>query len=138
MRGFLSEVYKRNALEAAGFVPDFVQENHLLSQRTGTVRSFHFPDTSLAMDKLVRMVRARIFDVAVDLRRSSPTFGRHIAAELSAENRRPLLIPRALPTACARPSPIPRLSTRPPTMRVIVTGGAGFIGSALIPQDIKP
>ena len=93
-RGFFSEVYKRNELEAAGLFLDIVQENHSLSERVGTVRGLHFQIPPFAQDKLIRVVRGRIMDVAVDIRKCSPTYGRHVMVELSADNWQQLLVPK--------------------------------------------
>ena len=92
-RGFFSEVYNKQALAAAGVDLDFVQDNHSWSGEAGVVRGLHFQTPPFAQTKLVRVTRGAILDVAVDLRRSSPTFGRHVAIELSAANWRQLLAP---------------------------------------------
>ncbi|HEX2136847.1 MAG TPA: dTDP-4-dehydrorhamnose 3,5-epimerase [Microvirga sp.] len=92
-RGFFSDVYNRQRLAEAGIVVEFVQDNHSWSARRGTVRGLHFQSHPFAQVKLVRVSRGRILDVAVDIRRSSPTYGRHVAVELSAENWRQLLVP---------------------------------------------
>ena len=93
-RGFFSEVWKRSALAAQGFTADFVQDNHSHSQAIGVLRGLHFQRPPAAQGKLVRVIRGRILDVAVDIREGSPTFGRHVAVELSAENWRQLWVPR--------------------------------------------
>jgi dTDP-4-dehydrorhamnose 3,5-epimerase len=92
-RGYFSETYNRKRFAEAGIAVDFVQDNQSLSAAVGTIRGLHFQSAPFAQDKLVRTLRGRILDVAVDLRRSSPTFGRHVAVELSAENGRQLLVP---------------------------------------------
>jgi dTDP-4-dehydrorhamnose 3,5-epimerase len=92
-RGFFSETYRRQALIVTGVDLTFVQDNHSLSMEQGVVRGLHFQSPPFAQDKLVRVARGAILDVAVDLRSSSPTFGQHVAFELSAANWRQLLIP---------------------------------------------
>src|SRR5690606_10089998 len=92
-RGFLSETYNKRVLAAAGITVDFLQDNHSLSADSGTVRGLHFQIPPFAQTKLVRVVRGAIYDVAVDLRAGSPTFGRHVAVVLSAEDWNQLLIP---------------------------------------------
>ena len=92
-RGFFSETYNRQRLTEAGFAAEFVQDNHSLSGETGVVRGLHFQSPPFAQAKLVRVVRGAILDVAVDIRRGSPTFGDHAAVELSAANWRQLLVP---------------------------------------------
>ncbi len=92
-RGFFSETWSRKAFIDAGLDLDFVQDNQSLSGPVGTLRGLHFQSPPFAQDKLVRVTRGRILDVAVDIRTSSPTFGKHVAVELSAENWKQLLVP---------------------------------------------
>jgi dTDP-4-dehydrorhamnose 3,5-epimerase len=90
-RGFFLETYRRDAYGRAGIGPDFVQDNHSRSQR-GVLRGLHFQEPQ-AQGKLVQVVRGAIFDVVVDIRRGSPTFGRWIGVELNGENHRQIWIP---------------------------------------------
>jgi dTDP-4-dehydrorhamnose 3,5-epimerase len=90
-RGFFLETYRRDDYAKLGIAADFVQDNHSRSQR-GTLRAFHFQLTP-GQAKLVRAARGKIYDVVVDLRRRSPTFGQHEAFELSDENNRQLYVP---------------------------------------------
>ncbi len=92
-RGFFSEVWKQEAFEAAGLPCDWVQDNHSRSGSKGVLRGLHYQMPPFAQNKLIRVVRGAILDVAVDLRRNSATFGRHVAVELSADNWRQLLVP---------------------------------------------
>ena len=92
-RGFFSEVYSRSAMAAVGITTEFVQDNHSRSAALGTIRGLHFQTAPFGQDKLVRVTKGRILDVAVDLRRGSPTYGRHVSAELSAENWTQILVP---------------------------------------------
>jgi len=93
-RGFFSESWNRQRMEAAGIDLDFVQDNHSLSAAVNTVRGLHFQAPPHAQDKLVRCGRGALFDVAVDIRKGSPTYGRWFGTELSAENGRQLLVPK--------------------------------------------
>ncbi|MCB2053757.1 MAG: dTDP-4-dehydrorhamnose 3,5-epimerase [Geminicoccaceae bacterium] len=93
-RGFFSEVYNRRAFEEAGLMLDFVQDNHSRSAERGTLRGLHFQSPPHAQTKLVRVLHGAILDVAVDLRHGSPTFGRHVAVELTDEGWRQLLVPK--------------------------------------------
>ncbi|WP_151720673.1 dTDP-4-dehydrorhamnose 3,5-epimerase [Gemmobacter serpentinus] len=92
-RGFFAETWSRRILADAGITTDFVQDNHSLSVKPGTVRGLHFQSPPHAQAKLVRCGRGRLFDVAVDLRRGSPTYGKWAGVELSAENGLQLYIP---------------------------------------------
>jgi dTDP-4-dehydrorhamnose 3,5-epimerase len=92
-RGFFSETYNRRALAEAGLELDFVQDNDSLTAEPGTVRGLHFQVPPFAQHKLVRVVRGAILDVAVDLRRGSPTRGRHVAVQISAEEWNQVFVP---------------------------------------------
>lgn len=92
-RGFFSEVYNEAKWREAGLDVRFVQDNHSRSAAPGTVRGLHFQIAPRAQAKLIRVTRGRILDVAVDLRHSSPTFSRHFAFELSADNWAQLFVP---------------------------------------------
>ena len=92
-RGFFEETYNMSSFAAAGIETVFVQDNHSLSSAPGTVRGLHFQAPPRAQAKLVRCGRGRLFDVAVDIRRGSPTFGRWVGEELSFANGRMLLVP---------------------------------------------
>lgn len=92
-RGWFTEVYSVPAFDAHGITCTFVQDNHSLSVPAFTLRGLHFQTPDRGQDKLVRCIRGRIFDVAVDVRRGSPTYGQWVGAELSAENGHQLFIP---------------------------------------------
>lgn len=93
-RGFFSETYRSDKLAAFGFTADFVQDNHSSSPAPGTIRGLHFQVPPHAQDKLVRVTRGAVLDVAVDIRRGSPTYGRWVSALLSAANWQQLLVPK--------------------------------------------
>ncbi|MCE8519025.1 dTDP-4-dehydrorhamnose 3,5-epimerase [Ruegeria pomeroyi] len=93
-RGFFSETWNKARLAEHGIEMDFVQDNHSLSTRVGSVRGLHFQAPPHAQDKLVRCGRGALFDVAVDIRKGSPTYGHWFGVELSAENGRQLLVPK--------------------------------------------
>ena len=94
VRGFFSETWNRKTLRAHGITLDFVQDNHSVSASPGTLRGLHFQSPPHAQDKLVRCGRGALFDVVVDIRRGSPTYGRWLGVELTAENAKQLLVPK--------------------------------------------
>lgn len=93
-RGFFMESWSRRSFEEAGLYFDFVQDNHSSSAVKGTLRGIHFQRGEMSQAKLVRCVKGAVLDVAVDLRPESPTYKQWVAVELSAENKKQLLIPR--------------------------------------------
>lgn len=92
-RGFFSESWNKRVLAEHGLNYNFVQDNHSLSRDVGTVRGLHFQAPPHAQDKLVRCGRGRLFDVAVDIRKGSHTYGQWFGVDLSFENGKQLLIP---------------------------------------------
>ena len=92
-RGFFSETYSQRTMADAGIYLDFVQDNHSLSAEQGTLRGLHYQIPPMAQDKLVRVAHGAILDIAVDLRKGSPTFGQHVSEVISAENWKQVLVP---------------------------------------------
>lgn len=92
-RGFFAETFSQRAYADAGICAPFVQDNHSLSAQVGTVRGLHFQAPPHAQGKLVRCGRGAIFDVAVDIRKGSPTWGQWVGFELSADNGAQLYVP---------------------------------------------
>ena len=93
-RGYFVETFRADKLEAfLGFKINFCQDNESKSSR-GVLRGLHYQLAPFAQTKLVRVIQGSVLDVAVDIRKGSPTFGKHVAVELSAENKRQLLVPR--------------------------------------------
>ena len=92
-RGYFAETYSRRDYLELGIAVEFVQDNHSFSRETGTLRGLHFQAVPNAQAKLVRCGQGAIFDVAVDIRIGSPTYGQWVGYELSAENGNQLFIP---------------------------------------------
>ena len=92
-RGFFSEIFREAVLREHGIEAAFVQENHSLSVARGVIRGLHFQTEPEAQAKLVRVGAGSIFDVAVDIRRDSPTYGKHVAVVLSAVEGNQLFVP---------------------------------------------
>jgi dTDP-4-dehydrorhamnose 3,5-epimerase len=93
-RGYFVESYNRRQMAANSLEFDFCQDNTSLSQQRGTIRGLHFQTAPSAQTKLLNVLRGAILDVVVDIRNGSPTYGRHVAVELSEENGLQLLVPR--------------------------------------------
>jgi dTDP-4-dehydrorhamnose 3,5-epimerase len=93
-RGYFSEIYNRRRLEAEGLSLDFLQDNVSLSAEAGTIRGLHFQAPPSEQTKLVTVLKGSVLDVVVDIRAGSPTYGAHLAVELSAENGLQTLVPR--------------------------------------------
>lgn len=92
-RGWFSETYRRDRYAALGIADEYVQDNHSLSAAAGVVRGLHFQTPPHGQAKIVRCLKGAIWDVAVDVRAGSPSFGKWVAAELTADNGRQLYIP---------------------------------------------
>ena len=93
-RGYFCETYNESAFRSVGISNSFVQDNQSMSRRAGTIRGLHFQIEPFAQAKLVRVLKGAIYDVAVDIRTGSPTFGKFVGLTLSAENGHQLYIPR--------------------------------------------
>lgn len=93
-RGYFTELYNSRTMAGIGITAQFVQQNLSLSRDVGTLRGLHYQRPPNAQTKLVRVSKGSIYDVAVDIRRSSPTYGQHVGAVISAENQAQIFVPR--------------------------------------------
>ena len=93
-RGYFVETYKQKLLdEALGYQVNFIQDNESKSTSKGVLRGLHFQSPPFTQNKLVRVIQGEVLDIAVDIRRNSPTFGKHISVELSQKNKKQLFVP---------------------------------------------
>lgn len=99
-RGFFYESYSKRTLEKIGIDVDFVQDNHLLSLKKGTIRGIHFQNEPMSQTKLLRCTKGRAVSYAVDLRKGSPTYTKWVCAEISADNHKQIFIPEGFGHAC--------------------------------------
>lgn len=99
-RGYYCETYSKRTLAEYGITDEFVQDNHFLSLERGTIRGIHFQNAPYAQSKLLRCVRGSLLDIAVDLRKGSPTYKKWVSVVLSAENRKQIYIPRGFGHVC--------------------------------------
>ena len=93
-RGWFMETYSKKTLGESGITTEFVQDNQSMSAKKGTLRGLHFQNSPMAQTKLIRCTKGEILDVAVDIRRGSPTYLKWVSVELTAENKRQLYIPK--------------------------------------------
>ena len=93
-RGYFAETYARGSFQAAGIAQDWVQDNQSFSAEKGVMRGLHFQVPPYAQDKLIRVLKGSIFDVAVDIRKASPTFGRWVSCTISGAAFNQLLVPK--------------------------------------------
>ena len=99
-RGYYCETYSQRTLAEYDITDEFVQDNHFLSLKRGTIRGIHFQNAPFAQSKLLRCVRGSLLDVAIDLRQNSPTYKKWVSVVLSAENRKQIYIPKGFGHAC--------------------------------------
>ena len=93
-RGYFTETYSKPKYEKLGVTVDFVQDNMSFSAQKGTLRGLHWQNPPYAQSKLVRVIKGAVLDVAVDIRKGSPTFGKYVSVELTEDNHRQFFIPR--------------------------------------------
>ena len=99
-RGYFYECFSKRTLKQVGITNDFVQENHIMSLKKGTIRGIHFQNAPVSQAKLLRCTKGRMLDFAVDLRKGSPTYKKWVCAELSADNKLQIFIPKGFGHGC--------------------------------------